>query len=426
MIKIVKAESNSIAAGGDITINLVITDGALNQQSLLRQINEKAGLDAETVFKIFGETGQNITTARNLVERLTLDAIAQSVELTDKYATLSDLAATRRAEAEALEEAFGEISRALSERRYGDAHKYITLVMESTAIGESSRAEFVFDYFLTGYLHLANSGIGSEIRLLHEKAFNEYARQLDPMLLCLLAEMQQEIATRDLKDVPLENCLRSLEDLLPRCDGQSEALEYCQILTALCLRRLGERRRLSLLDESIILHESLMKRPTKRTIEITNNYGIALIRYFEATQDPSYLSKAKTVLEALKPPVDGSLVSEYQCYPKVLNNLGNVAKQMIRVTKKTSLLSQAVECYSEAENYWNQTDSPYEWAMLQKNKAESRLFHMQVFGMESELYRRAIGEVEASLRYRTDQEASWQSNRSKEVLRGLLKLEDRD
>jgi hypothetical protein len=99
---------------------------------------------------------------------------------------------------------------------------------------------------------------------------------------------------------------------------------------------------------------------------------------------------------------------------------------MILVTKKTSLLSQAVECYSEAENYWNQTDSPYEWAMLQKNKAESRLFHMQVFGMESELYRRAIGEVEASLRYRTDQEASWQSNRSKEVLRGLLQLEDRD
>jgi tetratricopeptide (TPR) repeat protein len=335
---------------------------------------------------------------------------------------MASILANRLDEGQKIKDFLLEVSRALHDRRYGDAQNNIAYIMTNQLVSEADRLEFVFDYFLTGYLHLANTGISSEITQLHRQAFSEYAEKIDPMLLCLLAEMQQEVATRDLKDGPLEGSLAALEELLPRCSQHAEANEYCEILIALCLRRLGERGRTPLLEASLDLHQSLMNEQTRRPIEIANNYGIALIRYFEETRIPKYLNDARDILEGIKPPKDGSSVSEYQCFPKVLNNLGNIAKQLILVTNKSHYLLQAMECYGEAEKYWSEIESPYEWAMLQKNKAESRLFHMQVFGREPTLLDKAIAEIESSLKYRTQGEASWQSNRSQEVLEHLLRL----
>lgn len=422
MIKIVKANSNSIAAGGNITFNFTSPDGRLDEKSLLQQLSEQSGLTPDDLLKNFGVAGHTIATARNLVERVALDQIAQSAALSDKYGAMSAILASRLSEAQKVQTALSDVSHALQDRRYSDAHNSIALILNSPLLTEKDKPEFVFDYFLTGYLHLANTGVGSEIMLLHHTAFSQYADLLDPMLLCLLAEMQQEVATRDLKAEPLEECLKGLEELLPRCEQHTDAYEYCQILRALCLRRLGERKRISLLEKSLEIHEQLMRSSTQRPIEIANNYGIALIRYFEATGEPKYLTLAKNVLQDLKPPKDGSSVSEYQCFPKVLNNMGNIAKQLILATKHPHHLLQAIECYSEAEKYWNETDSPYEWAMIQKNKAESRLFYMQVFGKDPGLLGKAIGEVETSLKYRNNEEASFQSGRSQKVLDQLLKL----
>jgi hypothetical protein len=76
MIKTVRANNNSIAAGGDITFNLTMVDGKIDEKSLLQQLSEQSGLTPDELLSNFGVAGRTISTAKNLIERITLDQIA--------------------------------------------------------------------------------------------------------------------------------------------------------------------------------------------------------------------------------------------------------------------------------------------------------------------------------------------------------------
>ena len=107
----------------------------------------------------------------------------------------------------------------------------------------------------------------------YSRTFETDWRHLEPRLLCLLAEMQQEIATRDLDPKLLQEILQNLSQLEETCKTDHETYEHLQILRALGLRRLGERGDCSHLDESIAIHRKLLLGPTKRRIEISSSFG---------------------------------------------------------------------------------------------------------------------------------------------------------
>jgi hypothetical protein len=420
MTKVI-AKDGSIAAGNDININLTIVNGKVDDVKLFDRVSIILGISVEELKSIVVDTS-NIAVIGDLIRSTVFQQNVHALVDTGKFADISRQMNQGVAQITEIKDKGFEAESAIREGNYKAAHAAIGCIINSVVLPIKVRQQFTYEFFLTGFLHLANIGNSAQVTNLYHRAQSDFAQDLDPKLLCLLEEMQQEVATREISDKPLEENLSSLEALLSRNDLTSSDRRHALMLKALCLRRLGERERTALLLESIALHEDLLQDGSDRVIEITNNYAIALIRCFEVTRELKYLNIAGSVLGRLTPPKDGILISEYQCYPKVLNNLGNVSKQFIRVSTDSHHLSEALERYSEAEKYWNEQNAPYEWAMLQKNKAEAKLFYMQSFGAVPSLRAQALVEIERSLKHRTIDESSWQNRKSDSIKTQLLSL----
>jgi hypothetical protein len=108
--------------------------------------------------------------------------------------------------------------------------------------------------------------------------------------------------------------------------------------------------------------------------EKCNNRAIALIRRFELSKDAKSLDDAELVLDEIDFDARSHPLNNFLALPKGLNNRGNIGKQRLSDTKDLHWYSYAIEAYGKAEKYWNETETAYESAMIQKNKADVGLF----------------------------------------------------
>jgi transcriptional regulator with XRE-family HTH domain len=405
--------------GRDITINLSIDGLHFDREKLVERL-QNLGLDDAIATALLGSgTVEHLTRGELKVgiQKSLLQLNLRQAYTDQKYLHLSEAAGRVGASLARFKSKAERLHYCLGRGEYGTCHQILKQLLTSDLLSEEQRAGLIFDYVQTGYIHYANSGNRSAIEGLYTRTFQTDWHHLEPRLLCLLAEMQQEIATRDLNPKFLQENLRSLSLLEKICRPDRRTYEHLLILRALGLRRLGERGDCAKLDESITIHRKLMRRQTRRYIEISSSFGNALLRRFELTGNVSDLDQAQEVLSRVQKPKAEVLISELEAFPKALNALGNLYRHRVGLVGRTEDFARSIECYTKAERYWSEEESPYEWAMLQKNKAKATLVFAQKQEVTAEFVQSAIEQAENSLCYRTKEQSPYQ-------FRGLLEMID--
>lgn len=124
--------------------------------------------------------------------------------------------------------------------------------------------------------------------------------------------------------------------------------------------------------------------------------------------------------------------------PAALNIMGNIHKQRIKFVCKLPVhlllnYDTALKMYEKAAGFWLKVDKRYEWAMAQKNKAETRCEMIKRLLRDnidpkslrlnrSEMIRSALSEIEDALIYRNKESAPFQYEKTIDVKRELEKL----
>ncbi|MFD1983316.1 hypothetical protein ACFSOZ_11625 [Mesorhizobium newzealandense] len=306
---------------------------------------------------------------------------------------------------------------------YLKAHDLFRQALASDYAGDL-KSRIVYDYLVSGYVGYSLASDTEGIRQLIASVQSAFAGYIDRSTELAMAEAHQEVATRQTADDMLFENKGILAELLNKFGPDDIA---CLNLQGLLYRRLGERkssggRRKHFLELSRSIFDHLASLELNLSVEHSNNRAITLIRLYELTGDAMALAEAETILSGIDYRVTSLPLADFLALPKALNNHGNVWKQKLQANPDADSYTSAVENYSRAERYWNEQQSPYEWAMLQKNKADVRCVYMKIFGLKKATFERAMTEIIDSLKYRSPDHAPYQYERSMEVKRELEKL----
>ena len=418
------ASNHILTISRDIPINLSVDGSDFDRKKLIGRLGE-LGLNNSIASSLLGSGSVESIIRGELkvdIQKSLLQLNLRQAYIDQKYLRLAEAVAQVSASLTRLALEAERLHYSLGRGEYGTCHEILDQLLSSDLLSGEQRPGLIFDYVQTGYIHYANSGNRSAIEDLYSRTFETDWRHLEPRLLCLLAEMQQEIATRDLDPKLLQENLQNLSQLEETCKTDHETYEHLQILRALGLRRLGERGDCSHLDESIAIHRKLLLGPTKRRIEISSSFGNALLRRFELTGTVSDLDQALEILSLVEKPKAEVLISELELFPRALNALGNAYRSRVNLSGKTEDFARSIECYAQAERYWSEEEFPYEWAMLQKNKAKATLVFARKQEVSIDFVQRAIEQAENSLLYRTLDQAPYQFHSLTEVVDGLRHL----
>lgn len=412
------------SVGRDVVINLSIDGSGFDRDKLLAQL-ENFGIDSSAAATLLGSSTVEHLAGRELkvgIQSSFLKHNLRQAHHNKKYLHLSAVADRVGVSLAMIKSHAEQLHHCLGRGDYGMCHELLKHLLASDLLSAEQKNDLTFDFVQTGYIHYANSGNRSAIRELYSRVFDGDWRKLQPRLLCLLAEMQQEIATRDLDSGLLQENLASLSRFEEVCRADPETHEYLLILRALCLRRIGERGDRAKLEQSIGLHRKLIKRPTRRFIEISSSFGNALLRRYETDRNVRDLDEAQAVLSRVDKPKAETLLSELEAYPRSLNALGNACRHRVVLSGRSEDFARAIECYTKAESYWSEETSPYEWAMLQKNKAKATLLFATKQEVTPEFLQNAIEQAQSSMRYRTKEEAPYQHQGLVEIVDKLKRL----
>ncbi|MEM9010618.1 MAG: hypothetical protein AAGE18_05275 [Pseudomonadota bacterium] len=422
---LVRAENHSLAAGRDLIVNITMENGRVGAEDFIYSLSQALKIPTDQLKSFFKDSQIHSISAENiskLIERLVIELDIQDHMRQGRYSKLENITAQVSESFQKLSVTLSNLESLIAQRKYREAHSEIHEIITDRLLPENYTGELIFDYFQTGYLAFANEGDRSAVQRLCRQAENEYGEHLSPALIVLLAEMEQEYATRDDDTVLLKENLRLLQNLINRHPHTRLSLEYIDILIGVCQRRIGERNEPEFLDLAEKKFRQCLLKETRRNIEISNNLAITLVRKFENSGKIEELNEAETVLKEIKIPEDSSLISEFQSYPKSLNNLGNVFKQRIKIEPRADFVSEAIRLYSEAEKYWTEENAPYEWAMLQKNKADTRLAFGQAVFVGEEFLKKGLEGIKDALRYRTLEDAPYQYKKTVSVKEGIKAL----
>lgn len=301
---------------------------------------------------------------------------------------------------------FNGVDQALKKKEFKRAHSLLGRLLNMNGL-DKEKDDIIENYLVSGYISNANSGNTSGMLALIKEAQQNFFGSVDEGVEYLLIEVQQEIATRQDDNVLLQDNEQLLLDFLRRHQVAPEDSG----LLGLLYRRMGERGSVEHLRKAEDIFQSILKKRKSLTVEESNNFGITLIRDYELTKDTAKLDEALVVLKAIDFKKEEHPLPDYLSLPKAKNNIGNAYKQKLKFTGNPEFYSQAIESYGEAERYWNETSAPYEWAMLQKNKAEVRVEYFKVSG-NADVLVVATDEITASLKYRTEEQSPYQYARS--------------
>lgn len=428
MINRITARSRSIAAGRDVNLNLILGHEGLSPTDVIKAFCKARGITDEQILQAldinnFAELTQDrvLEFLNRLIFELELGSIGEG----GKYAQLAKQTETAIDRARVMQTAFSAIDEALQKRAFGEAYQLLKSILVGERKFSNINEMIVEDCFLCGYLHLANSG--------ETKDFDELFSlldELDPRLvsnstLCFVVEMQQEHATRLVENQQLDSNLAQVRQLLEKPAMNDQDLLRLKILEALCLRRLGERGKEIHLREAEQIALEVWQNHSLFPIEACNTLANIQLRLFSLFGDASALERAFITLSDIPTLPDEAELTEYQTYPKCLNAHGNYFKQRLKQTTSAQNYVNSIEKYAAAEAFWQEGNAPYEWAMLQKNKADARhIFLASLQEPDFDTLGLAFDEINKSLRYRTKTNAEYQYKRSMEVRDRLIRLSD--
>lgn len=405
-VNVVRADSNSVAVGGDFSITINVEDAA----GVLKLAANHLNLPT-----LASSANHGIQTADQIAGGILMVAQTGIVEMTGAYDAFFTEADKFRNNVQGAEAAFRS-------QQFGSAHRLYGAALD-TAPAEI-KPQVVFDYVASGYVAYSLQSDGEGLRALLDRCDSQFVAHMDARLKMLIAEAHQEVATRQ------ESGSMLMENDRLLCELETEVgKDDLRLLNlrGLLFRRLGERPensdevRLEYLSQAVSIFQRINAVADRAMgAEILNNWAISLIRTFELTTVGSWLDEAEAVLNKIDFGAKSQPLNDFLALPKGLNNLGNIGKQRLQHTKDSHWYSFAIENYGKAEKYWTESDTPYEWAMIKKNMADVRCVSMEVSGFSKKTAEVALSEIEESLKYRNAANAPYQYRRSMEV---KLKLE---
>ena len=418
-LKVVTARHGSIAAAGDISITINVHGGA-QYDEIVRDILHNLNVNDPQLLSSLSKDHDD-RSAEEKIGNILLVANSSALSTVFDYGHYFS----------GLERLKALVS--LAVLRFRD-HDYIaahTLFREALELGPDApvKLHLVYDYFVSGYVGYSLLSDVVSVRSLLSELRDKYYDLFDRSISISMAEAHQEVATRQVSDEMLQENKQMVDELLQR-HGWLDV--QCLNLEGLLYRRFGERQssgdqRVVYLEKAISTFEEIQRvAGDEMGIEAKNNWAIALIRHFELTNLESSLNEAEELLRSIDHELSTPLpLSDFLALPKALNNLGNVSKQRLALTRDAQFYTDAVENYGRTERFWDEAGSPYEWAMIQKNKADVRCLYLELFGHNQTTAERALKEIELSLRYRTKAHAPYQYERSmrvKERLEIVMKI----
>lgn len=407
-MKIVTANQGSIAAAGDISITINNHHGADHTGFLKRLITAlgipEADLPSTWTDRLDDRSAEE--KMLNLIMLAKSSALGPSTGY-DPYFT----------EQHCIESRIRSAIKSLRNQEYLQASKSFQYVL-SIGAPDAIKPKLVYDYFISGYVGYSLVSNIDALRAIISDVRTQFHGYLDQGTDILIVDAHQEVATRQLDDAMLFENEAMLMELIRKYGHENVS---CLNLLGLLYRRLGERKsqgesRQLRLEQALDVFMRLSKLTNHMSVEATNNWAITLIRHYELTGHPVSLDEAEGLLTRINfQPREPLPLGDFLSLPKALNNLGNVYKQRLTRTGDAHAYGQAIARYDQTAQFWNETSSPYEWAMVQKNKADARCAYMEMQGYHEAMAREALQEIEASMRYRTKENAPYQYQRSLDV-----------
>jgi tetratricopeptide (TPR) repeat protein len=413
-MKIATAKNGSIAAAGDINITFTINDRASSDE-IIREILRKLSIDPGLITSLSRENEDR--SAEEKISSILMVAKSSAFDRTSSYDAYF-------AEVNDLEMTINAAIKSLQDHDYLKAHGLFRAALESDP-ADKVKPRIVYDYFVSGYVGYSLVSDVDAIRGIISELRSRYHNHFDRSIDISIAEAHQEVATRQVSDEMLAENELILGDLL-RSYGKDDT--QCLNLLGLLYRRFGERksvgdRRIPYLEQAMKTFLAIQRLEGDRmSVETKNNWAITLIRHFELTKDAASLDTAEALLESIDYRAQVLPLPDFLALPKALNNRGNIFKQRMAHSGDVHCYPAAIEQYSRTERFWDEAGSPYEWAMIQKNKADVRCEYMTIAGFHRSTADTALREIELSLKYRTEENAPYQYQRSLEVKRRLEKM----
>ncbi|WP_156453954.1 hypothetical protein [Methylobacterium sp. CCH5-D2] len=407
-MKFVRASDHSLAAGRDIIVKIDGSDPALIRTIIEQVLAEQSGRPAARI-RFHNSNNLKIEDMGEFTSRVSAFNFVQSDENRSKFREYATGYLQKSKNAETVGRLFNGVDQALRKKEFKRAHKLLGRLLNVAGLTDE-RDDIIENYLLSGYISNANSGDTKGMLALIEEAHQNFFSSINEGIAYLLIEVQQEIATRQNNDNLLLENERLLLDFLSKNSIPSDSSG----LLGLLYRRMGERGSITYLQKAEDIFRSILRTRTALTAEEANNFGIALIRDFELTRNPEKLDEALSVLNGIDFKRDDYPLVDYLSLPKAMNNIGNAYKQKLTFTGQPEFYVHAIENYTRAEAYWSEASAPYEWAMIQKNKAETRVAYYDITG-HADVLPVADDEVSASLKCRTEASSPFQYQKSMDV-----------
>lgn len=404
----VRATDHALAAGRDIVINIDAGSPALVRAIVEEELAKLTGRPNARI-RLKNNKSASIEDMNEYTHRISAVAYVQAGDNRSKFRDYAADYLHRAQTNERIWRLFNGVDQSFRKKDFKRAHLLLGKLLEIKELTDE-RDDIIENYLVSGYIYYANTGNTSGMLALIEEAQQNFFGTVNESIEYLLIEVQQEIATRQQNDTLLHDNEHLLLDFLAR---KEIAPEHSGLL-GLLYRRLGERGSVAYLRKAEDVFRAIQRKRKSLNVEEANNFGIALIRDFELTQDASKLDEALQVLTAIDFNTQKHPLPDYLSLPKAINNIGNAYKQKLVLTKQSDFYAQAIENYTRAERYWSEKSAPYEWAMLQKNKAETRVTYFHISG-KVEVLSTAAEEITASLKYRTEAQSPYQFARSMAV-----------
>lgn len=405
----VSAKDGSIAAAGDVTIINIGSDAFGN--GIVGQLFSILKTD-KNLESIISRVGEMVAQEEKIRIALMANRYSSSSE-GGRYSAFFDNVGVMEVMAASINSGIESIN----DREYLKAHKIFGELLNSNP-PENIKSLIISDYFISGYVgYSLNSNINAISDIISELR-KQYRNYFDRDIDFTIAEAHQEIATRQItSDMLIEN-ESILVDLL-KTYGEIDI--RCLNLLGLLYRRLGEREdsgdnRLYYLAKALDMFAKIQRIECERmSVEARNNWSIALVRHFELTKDAGSLDKAEVVLKDIDYNATTLSLSDFLALPKSLNNRGNIYKQRMSQSHDIHDYNAAIEEYNRTDRFWDESGSPYEWAMIQKNKADVRCNYMEIFGFNKNTAKAALNEISQSLKYRNKSNAPYQYDKSMDI-----------
>jgi tetratricopeptide (TPR) repeat protein len=286
-----------------------------------------------------------------------------------------------------------------------------------------NRYNFIYkEYLITGFIcYTRKNDINGLKSLLYHKS--KIGNAEDSNTDYIISIIFQEIFSRDTDVNALGEVVLRLTDIYNNANNSIKPAMSNSL--GLAYRRLGERTGIADLNKAITFFEEGLKlngENKKIEIELKDQMSITHIRIFECNHDIQQLTIAETLLkdclELLEGPMDPE---DYRLKPRVLNNIGNIYKQRILIFKDVTSAPKAIVYYEDAEQYWNEKDASYDWALVRKNIAETK-YALGKITRDPKILLESLEDCISAIRYRNLENSPYQWGKTVKIVLSIIIL----